>query len=342
MANKKWLIPSYYTKFKCKCEKCRHTCCSSWKITVSQKEYFELIGMECSKELHEKIEASFIEPEFPTTEVYKYISYNWLGNCPMQKDGLCLLHKEKGADHLPLICRLYPRSLKEINGHLIGCLSSSCERVIELLKDEKDFKLVYEDINEVPTIKLDLDNKIIDDIININNILKSFNSLKDNIKTICRQVNKDEFDKEYETSSDPLIEALNILDRFKSSDSFFEEINDKLQERYKDSSQYYIDKENFKKKYPDYDKFFMNVINNSLLYETFPFVDDRFDKTNAFKGLCASYGLLCLFAVGYTSINDDENSLIDATSELFHLIEHTAFYYNVNIITNKAASLLKL
>lgn len=37
------------------------------------------------------------------------------------------------------------------------CLSSSCERVIEMLFEEKQFKIVQEEINEEPLIKLTID-----------------------------------------------------------------------------------------------------------------------------------------------------------------------------------------
>ena len=157
MTSKKWFAPTYYKDFKCKCEKCRRTCCGGWKIAISQKEYFNLIGVECSNELHKRIESSFNDPDFPTPETYKYISYNWLGECPINKDGLCLLYKENLFEYLPKICRLYPRSFKEINGKLFMCLSSSCERVIEMLFEEKQFKIVQEEINEEPLTKLSID-----------------------------------------------------------------------------------------------------------------------------------------------------------------------------------------
>ena len=344
MEKQKWLMPSYYKHFSCKCDKCRHTCCSSWKIPVSEKEYFKLIGMNASKNLHKRIETSFSDPEFPTPEVYKYISFNWLGNCHLNENGLCLLHKEKGASKLPKICRLFPRSLKKINNQLIASCSSSCERVVEMLYEQKDDELIIDYLDEEPQIVIDVDDKEIENLLLYNKILKNKTKpLKDRIIDICMLVNKDEFEKEYNITDIPLTDSINLLERFSKSDNLLSEVFSLISNRYIDNrKQYEYDKQVFENRFNNWESFFGNVINNSLIYESFPFVDERFDKTNAFKGLCASYGLLRLVCIGYTSVHQTHEDLIDVTSELFRLIEHTAFYYNVNIILDNAATLLNM
>lgn len=339
-----WLMPKYYKDFKCKCEKCRHTCCSAWKIPVSEEEYFALIGMDASLDLHNRIESSFVTPEFPTPEVYKYLSFNWLGNCHLNVDGLCLLHKEQGESKLPKVCKLYPRSLKKINNQLIANCSSSCERVVEMLFEDKEFELVEDYLDEKPQIEINVDKEEVDNILKFNQILKDKSkSLSDRIKDICLIVNPCEFNKEYNTDTNPLKESINLLYRFSHSDNLLSEIYIKINEKYKDNyNQYEKDKLVFETKFSNWEDFFSNVINNSLIYESFPFVDNRFDQTDAFKGLCACFGLLRLVCIGYTSIYSSKDDLIDAVSELFRLIEHTAFYYNVNVIVNNAAALLKM
>ncbi|MBR3352286.1 MAG: hypothetical protein IKG35_09260 [Erysipelotrichaceae bacterium] len=57
-----WLHPQYYTLFSCKADKCRHSCCSSWKIPVSRREYERLINMECSDELYRRVQQAFEVP----------------------------------------------------------------------------------------------------------------------------------------------------------------------------------------------------------------------------------------------------------------------------------------
>ena len=120
-----WLEPDYFERFKCKCGECRSCCCDGWDIAVSREEYFRLIGMECSDELHHRLECAFRVPEEPSPERFRLISSNWLGECPMRDaDGLCMLQKECGEDVLPEICRVYPRSLKKEGELLQACCSN--------------------------------------------------------------------------------------------------------------------------------------------------------------------------------------------------------------------------
>ena len=84
------------------------------------------------------------------------------------------------------------------------------------------------------------------------------------------------------------------------------------------------------------------VINNSMMYECFPIVDPRFDDTLSFKGLCVCYGLLRIVTAGNHVFHNTKDGLTDAVSALFHLVDHTSFYYNINIMTDNAAVMLKL
>lgn len=344
MEKEKWLMPMYYKDFKCKCEKCRHTCCHSWKIPVSQDEYFKLIGMECSEELHNKIEVAFEDPKIPSPNCYKYISFNWLGECKLNEGGLCMLHAKAGEDKLPKICRLYPRSLKKVNGQLIASCSSSCEAVVEMLYKANSLDMVEDYLDEEPQLEYNIAIKEYKELETFSELLKDRStSLVRSIIDMCLIVNEKEFKEGYNADINPITSTLNIMERFIESDEFFSSIYNELNERYKDNYfQYEIDKELFEKTYTNWNHFFENVINNSLLYENFPFVDSRFDKTKAYKGLCASYGLLRFVSIGYTSIHKGEEALIDVVAELFHLIDHTAFYYNINVICDDAAILLKL
>ena len=53
---KEFLIPNYYSSFKCKMGKCRVSCWEGWPVTLSLKDYFKLVSKECSLELREKID----------------------------------------------------------------------------------------------------------------------------------------------------------------------------------------------------------------------------------------------------------------------------------------------
>lgn len=338
-----WLMPSYYNSFKCKCEKCRHTCCHGWQIPISKKEYERLITIDCDENMRHRLDVSFKVPDYIDENRYRIISFNYLGDCPIQKDGLCKIHSELGEESLPKICRLYPRSLKKVNNRLIACCSSSCERVIEMLLESDSLNLIEVAMDEEPSLSYDVDEDIIKQLLKFHELMKDRStSLKRSIIDICSSINKEEFEKDFNCEINPINEGLNLLNRL-ATNGFLADIKDEISERYRNNNfQYELDKENFEKLFPNWMHYFENVLNNSLLYENFPFVDNRFDKTNAYKGLCASYGLLRLVCVGYTSIHTSKDDLIDCIAALFHLIDHTAFYYNVNVLEKTPAILLNL
>ncbi len=89
-------------------------------------------------------------------------------------------------------------------------------------------------------------------------------------------------------------------------------------------------------------EFFERMINNSMIYENFPFVDIRTDRTDSYRGLCVCYGLLRVLCIGNHHFNPGKDSLIDAVAALFHLIDHTSFYYNIACITDNAVIMIKL
>lgn len=133
-----YTVPSYYESFACKGPACRHTCCIGWPISISMKEYFTLLGIDCSSELRNKLDRSFCIPKYPDKERYAQIlPTNESGDCNMHlSNGLCALHLECGEDILPYVCRYYPRGshlefLSECS------MSNSCEKVLELLFEQE-------------------------------------------------------------------------------------------------------------------------------------------------------------------------------------------------------------
>ena len=88
------IAPDYYDRFRCKGGACRNSCCMGWGISVDMKEYFRLIGLDCSPRLHARLECAFHQPDTPSPERYALISPDWRGDCPMHdEDGLCMLHR---------------------------------------------------------------------------------------------------------------------------------------------------------------------------------------------------------------------------------------------------------
>lgn len=143
---KKYLVPSYYKNFSCKCGKCRNSCCKGWNISISMNEYYSLSTLDCSKEIRNKLDRALKVLNKPTKEKYAILASNYFGDCFLHdEDGYCALQKECGEKSLPQICRMYPRST--CNSFLNqACVSNSCERVIEILMENTD-KLEFLNLN---------------------------------------------------------------------------------------------------------------------------------------------------------------------------------------------------
>ena len=341
--NNNWLAPGYFPDFRCKADECRHCCCKRWQIPVSRKEYNKLITMKCSEKLNECIQNTFVVPEIVTENNYRNISFNWLGDCHMLENGLCSLYLEKGDEYLPKICRLYPRSFKDVNNIKIASCSNSCEKVVEMIYDSDCLDIKEIDLDEEVEILYDVEKDDVELIKKIQDIVKDRStSLTQSINDICCLINEDEFVKDYNSNIDPVINGLDLLNKIAFNNDYLKDLANKLSSRYKDTSKYYEDQIEFENKYPDWMYFFERIINNSMIYVLFPFVDKRFDNTKACKGLCCNYGLMRLACIGATHNSNDRNDLIDTISFLYHVIEHTAFYYNVSLMVDNAAAMLKL
>ena len=128
-----YLVPDYYPAFSCKMGACRHPCCEGWPISVSMKDYFRLMGLDCSLELRRRLDGGLHLSLHPSEDAYAQILPRYDGVCPLHMaDGRCALHAECGGDALAVVCRLYPRGVR--NGETRECsCANSCEAVIELL-----------------------------------------------------------------------------------------------------------------------------------------------------------------------------------------------------------------
>jgi len=128
-----YLVPDYYPAFSCKMGACRRSCCEGWPISVSMKDYFRLLSVDCSPELRRRIDTGLHLSLRPTEDAYAQILPRYDGVCPLHmEDGRCGLHAECGSDVLALVCRLYPRGMRTGEHKECSC-ANSCEAVLELL-----------------------------------------------------------------------------------------------------------------------------------------------------------------------------------------------------------------
>ena len=133
-----FLVPDYYPAFSCKMGTCRRPCCEGWPISVSMKDYFHLMGLECSPELRRRLDAGLHLNLHPSPDAYAQILPRYDGVCPLHmEDGRCALHAECGGDALAAVCRLYPRGVRNGENRECSC-ANSCEAVIELLLDRQE------------------------------------------------------------------------------------------------------------------------------------------------------------------------------------------------------------
>lgn len=134
-----FLIPDYYLNFSCKMGSCRATCCVGWPISISMKNYFYLLGIDCQKHLRDRLDCGLRVIDHPTEEEYARFEPRYDGNCPLRmQDGRCALHAELGEDILPDVCRLYPRGIRAEDGIYECSCANSCEAVLEMMIQKKE------------------------------------------------------------------------------------------------------------------------------------------------------------------------------------------------------------
>lgn len=134
----RFLVPNYYHNFSCKMGACRTACCEGWPVSISMKNYFYLLGIDCNKSLRDRLDRGLRVLDRPTVEEYARIEPRYDGDCTLRMpDGRCALQAELGESVLPDVCRLYPRGIRAAGDSYECSCSNSCEAVIELLFDRE-------------------------------------------------------------------------------------------------------------------------------------------------------------------------------------------------------------
>ncbi|MGD9604679.1 MAG: flagellin lysine-N-methylase [Bacilli bacterium] len=343
-----WFEPDYFKNFKCKCSECRHCCCSGWKIGISKKEYDNLIKLKCSNKLRKRIENAFVDVCFPTDDLYKRISPNWLNVCPMlDNNGLCLLQKECGVANLPIICNVYPRKYSDNNGYLKATCTCSCEAVVELLIKEDQVNFVYQEQNVKANIKRNLKMDSLEKSNQLISLLQNRNvALNERIANICSLIANKEFLISFDMLGQGLEKLLFVMKKLSFLSTELEESRDFLERKIKESDDfsrnYLLDLSIYKNNYPDETKWLENILVNHFIYSDIPFVDERLQTDQCLPGICLAYALIRLVLVIRTKDNPSVDHFVDILSGLFHFIEHTSFYYNAFVLIKQPEILLTL
>ena len=344
-----WLEADYFDEFRCKGGACRGSCCEGWEIAMSMKDYFKLIGMDCSPEMHHRLECAFRTPEEPSPERYRLISPNWMGMCPMHGgDGLCMLQRECGAEALPEICRVYPRSLKEVAGRRKACCSNSCEAVVELLMRREPVGFRTAALSAAP---------------------ECVTSPEWNVARICRACIERLQDREVPLNRrvaavcgllggatpavDPgraeegLRALMGALSEMQGVFGSLRHFGERALERYgadgaRAIRNYREDAAAMEARFPDWEAWFENMLVNHFFYEDVPCVDARLKPEDACAGICAVYAAMRVVSAAYTAAAPAREDLADALAGIFRMIEHSAFYYNARVLIQRPESMLAL
>lgn len=335
-----WLEPDYFEDFHCKCGDCRNCCCDGWDIAVSRDEYFRLIGMECSEELHHRLECSFRVPDQASPERFRVISSNWLGECPMRDaDGLCMLQKECGEEALPRVCHIYPRSLKKEGELLQACCSNGCEAVVEALLSKERLHFRFARLQAQPELTEAVDAKLLMmGRICMERIQERSLPLRRRLLEVQRLVC--ERDGEIPSAEDGLKafeDVLPVLER-----ASLTPYRDAVFSLCGDAEKYAEGAGRFEAAFPDWERWMENLLINHMIYMSFPLVDARMSYSEALKGLCGTWSLLRMVCIASTSKHASTEHFVDAAASVFRLVEHSSFYYNSHVLLKNEIALLAL
>lgn len=340
----KYIIPEYFKCFKCKCGSCRHSCCEGWPVRISMKEYYKLIGINCSKKLRAKLDCALKTCSKPNADCYAEISTNWSGICMLhQEDRLCSLHRELGENMLPEICRIYPRRLVQLSEINLCSCSNSCEEVVELLCAAKSPMQFEEcDISLHPKFKVELTKQQFDECKKAISILQDrTQSLPERLITLGNFLYGYEYftknttelslafqflyslDKHYENS-------MSVSDYCRSAENYFcIDRKDALtiEDQMMISEKYAFATKQLDIHLPEWQDIFEQLLVNHMFYSIFPYTESLESRNDAYLSLVIIYSFLRINLLGFIANETNKDRLIDFFAAMFRLIDHSSFDY---------------
>ena len=113
-------LPSYYDSFRCIADKCRHSCCVGWEISVDEgtMEKYLALGRQDILSHIDNCEITLCDN----------------GRCPFLLDtGLCRLISELGDSYTSLICQRHPRFYHRAGDRCECGIGLSCEEACRIV-----------------------------------------------------------------------------------------------------------------------------------------------------------------------------------------------------------------
>lgn len=354
-----YLAPEFFTRFVCKMGECRKACCTGWPISFSVEDYFLLMGLDCDEEMRRRLDRGVKVALTPTEEHYAQITPRFDGDCYMRlEDGRCAIQANFGEKALPRLCRLYPRGIRGIPKPECAP-ANSCERVIELLYEEKApirFKRIrlpiappkgekravsFPTMGREQEIRLWLIEVLQCDVHNISGSIVAIGYALRELDGVIRAKDSDGLTALFKRKSflpdelpkPDLLYGLGIAKRLLC---WLDERSESLHDYGQEAISFYAEAEDegahyrqaaavFDARFPSWRLFTSNMMANHLFFEQFPYQDRPETPRHEFLALCALYAILRLVCIGCTANDPREEKLIDVCAAAFRLIEHTSF-----------------
>ena len=126
------VFPGYYPQFRCRADRCKHTCCRDWEIDIDPKsrEFYRTVGGAAGEKLRESIIDNDGTSSFRLTRDKR---------CPFLLDsGLCQLILELGEQSLCRICTDHPRFRSFFSDRTEIGVGLCCEAAAELVLSQTE------------------------------------------------------------------------------------------------------------------------------------------------------------------------------------------------------------
>ena len=352
-----YLMPDYYPHFLCKMGACRAACCENWPVSLSMEDYFRLVGLSCRRGLRQKLDCALHMKSRPTPESYAEIAHRFDGSCPVRMDdGRCALQAELGEEHLPYICRLYPRAIRSEGDYECSC-AASCERVIELLLDHPEPiafirreatvdvpenhepTIFYESVAQEQRLRLALieclqtrGRPLEERILRLHAVMARIDAAiaagtasELDLSAVEADIAAAHCGPERALAAvETLLEAFG--QRRGSLTSYIEAIAAYLGRDKKTAERYLRARKEFEARFPFWESAFENLLVNHMFFSRFPFSDQCESMADEFAAMCAGYALLRVLSIGWTALHPEKEALVDLLAAAFRRIDHTPFH----------------
>lgn len=137
------LVPDLMLGFSC--AQCSQCCKEGWTIYVDKTSYEQLQKAFTKAKLDKGILKRNFKKNSGKTEEYNYGAVRMQsGRCGfLGEDNCCQVHRDFGADHLPVVCLLFPRKIIVTPRGLEFSLSLSCPEAVKKLTQLEPIRVLH-------------------------------------------------------------------------------------------------------------------------------------------------------------------------------------------------------